>query len=164
MTLTATFTRTNTYTEARLRAVMPEVGADFYSLAAAGLIGMDAAQKWTEELTFILQHQAAKGFQIQLKRTGSDPIAIDYRVSSDGTVRESSMGGGIDYFALPVETRASLFVDLNYQARAIDTVRLYIAQRGWGTDGQGVQGQAAPDRTYSKDGYGIVRAKIGTWP
>jgi hypothetical protein len=164
VTLIATATRTNTYTEARLRAVMPEVGADFYSLAGAGLISLDTAKNWTEELTFVLQHQAAKGFQIQLKRFGSNPIAIDYRVSSDGTVRESSMGGGIDYFALPNGTEASLFVDLDLQSPAIETIKIYIAQRRWGTNGQAVDGQSTRDRTYSKDGFGIIRTKVGTWP
>jgi hypothetical protein len=163
VTFSATASRTNSYTDARLRAVMPEVGADFYGLAAAGLITMPVAQNWTEELTFILQHQAASGFQIQLNRPGFDRVAIDYRVSSDGTVQESGTGGGIDYFALPEGTRATLFVDLNYQSRQIETVKIYIAQKGWGTDGHAVEGQATRDRTYSKDGYGIVRAKIGTW-
>ena len=162
--LAATATRTNTYTDARLRAVMPEVGADFYSLAGAGLISLDIARKWTEELTFVLQHQAAKGFQIQLKRFGANPIAIDYRVSTDGTVRESSIGGGIDYFALPDGTKASLFVELDYQSRAIEAVKIYIGQRGWGTDGQAVGGQSTRDRTYSKDGFGIIRTKVGRWP
>jgi hypothetical protein len=164
MTFTATATRTNTFTEARLRAVMPEVGADFYSLAGAGLISLDTARNWTEELTFILQHQAAKCFQIQLKRFGSNPIAIDYRVSSDGTVRESTTGGGIDYFALPEGTRATLFVEVDFQSREIETVKLYLRQKGWGTNGQAVEGESTRDRTYSRDGFGIIRTKVGKWP
>jgi hypothetical protein len=63
---TFTRTRTSTFTDARLRAVMPEVGADFYALAGAEIITFSVAQRWTEELTFILQHEAAHGFQIQL--------------------------------------------------------------------------------------------------
>ena len=49
---------------------MPEVGADFYALAGAGIITLRRAQRWTEELTFILQHEAAHGFQIQLTCPG----------------------------------------------------------------------------------------------
>jgi hypothetical protein len=164
VTFTTTATRTNTYTEARLRAVMPEVGADFYALAGAGLITAERARQWTEELTFILQHQGAKGFQIQLKRNGSFPIALDYRVSSDGSVRESSTAGGIDYFGLPAGTFATLFVDLDFQSREIVTVQAYLGRHGWGTDGRAVEGQSVRDRTYSKDGYGIARAKVGEWP
>jgi hypothetical protein len=84
--MTATRSRTDSFTEARLAAVMPEVGADFYSMAGAGLLPLDMAMKWTEELSFILKHRAARGFQVQLTCPGRDKIALDYRVSSDGSV------------------------------------------------------------------------------
>ena len=162
--VTATRSRTDTFTEARLAAVMPEVGADFYAMASAQLIALSTAQRWTEELTFILRHKAAHGFQIQLRCGGRDPIAVDYRVSSDGTVHESGSGGGIDYFSLPSGTSASLFVNLNYQAPQIAIVRSYTAQRGWGTDGQAVPGEPLRDRAYSKEGFGVVRGRVGVWP
>ena len=162
--MTATRSQTDSFTEARLAAVMPEVGADFYAMASAGLITMATAQKWAEELTFVLKHKAAYSFQIQLRCAGRDPIALDYRVSSDGTVHESGTGGGIDYFSLPEGTRASLFVNINYQAPQIAIVRAYTAQRGWGTNGQAVPGEPVRDRAYSKEGYGVVRGKVGNWP
>ncbi len=162
--MTATRSRTDTFTEARLAAVMPEVGADFYAMASAGLITLSTAQKWTEELTFVLRHKAAHGFQIQLVCPGRDKIALDYRVSSDGTVHESGTGGGIDYFSLPAGTTAGLFVNLNYQSPLIATVQTYTAQRGWGTNGQAVPGEPIRDRAYTKEGYGVVRGKVGVWP
>lgn len=164
MSGTQTATRTDSYTEARLRAVMPEVGADFIGPAAANLITFAQANKWTEELTFILQNRAAHGFQIQLRCAGRATIALDYRVSSDGSVRESATAGGINYFALPKGTTASLFVDLDFTARNIAVVREYLRQHGWGVDGQPVQGTPLRDRVYSKDGYGFVRGKVGDWP
>ncbi len=160
---TFTATRTNTYTDARLRAVMPEVGADFYALAGARIISLDTARRWTEELTFVLQHQAAHGVQIQLMCPNGQQIALDYRVSSDGSIRESSTAGGIDYYALPAGTYAILFVDLNFQAPAIRAVQAYTQQRQWVT-GSPVQGDVVRDRVYSKDGYGVIRGKIGIWP
>jgi hypothetical protein len=163
MSGTFTASRTNTFTDARLRAVMPEVGADFYALAGAGIISLDVAQRWTEELTFILQNQAAHGFQVQLTYPNGQRVALDFRVSSDGSVRESSIAGGIDYYLLPAGTWAFLFVDLNFQAMRIGLVQTYIRQRGWGT-GSAVQGEAVRDRVYSKDGYGVIRGKIGAWP
>jgi hypothetical protein len=48
VTGTLTASRTNTYTDPRLRAVMPEVGADFYALAGAQIISLAVAQCWTE--------------------------------------------------------------------------------------------------------------------
>jgi hypothetical protein len=108
MSGTFTASRTNTYTEPRLRAVMPEIGADFYALAGAGIITLDIAQRWTDELNFILQNQAAHGFQIQLSYLNGQRVALDYRVSSDGSIRESSIAGGIDYYALLAGTWAFL--------------------------------------------------------
>lgn len=163
MTGTFTASRTNTFTDPRLRAVMPEVGTDFYALACVPIISFDTAVRWTEDLTFILQHQAARGFQIQLTYPSGYKIALDYRVSSDGSIRETSTGGGIDYYLLPAGTSAILFVDLDESARAIEKVRAYIRERAWGT-GNAVEGDPVRDRAYSKDGYGVIRGKIGTWP
>ena len=163
MTTTFTASRTTTFTDARLRAVMPEVGGVFYALASASVITFDRAVRWTEELTFILQHQAARGFQIQLTYPNGQKIALDYRVSSDGSVRESSTSGGVDYCLLPAGASAVLFVDLDFSARAIDTVWAYTRQRGWGT-GSSVEGESVRDRVYSKGGYGVIRSKVGAWP
>ena len=163
MTDTFTASRTNTFTDARFRAVMPEVGADFYALAGAGIISFDVAARWTEELTFVLRHQAANGFQVQLIYPNGTRVALDYRVSSDGSVRESGTAGGVDYYALPAGTIATLFVDLDFESPTIATVRTYTQQRGWGT-GSPVQGKAVRDRVYAKDGYGVIRGKIGMWP
>jgi len=63
----------------------------------------------------------------------------------------------------PAGIHATLFVDLDFQARAIMTVRTYLQQRNWGT-GSLVQGDPVRDRAYSKDGYGVIRGKIGVWP
>lgn len=160
---TGTRSQTNSFTEARLRAVMPEVGADFMNMAGAGIISFAVAQRWTEELTFVLQKQAARGFQVQLRCPGRGPIALDYRVSSDGTVRESGKAGGVDYYGLPDGSTATLFVDLDDSAPSIMEVRLYTQQRGWGS-GSAVAGEPVRDRVYSKDGYGVIRGRIGTWP
>ena len=162
--MTTTLSRTSTFTDARLRAIMPEVGADFYALAGAGLITLDIAQKWTDELTVILQNQGAHGFQIQLTYPNGAKVAVDYRVSSDGTIRESGLAGGIDYFALPAGTHASLFVNLNFAAPRIGVVQQFIRSRGWGENGQAVAGDVVRDRAYSKDGFGVIRGKIGNWP
>jgi hypothetical protein len=142
---------------------MLEVGADFYLLAAAGLIPSATAAKWTNELSFILLQEAAFGFQIQLRCVGHLPRALDYRVSSDGTILESGTAGGIDYFGRLPGTTATLFVNLNFQARKIGTVLTYLREHGWGMNGSAVEGPIERDRAYSKDGYGVIRSKIGIW-
>jgi len=161
---TTTASRSSSYTDARLRAVMPEIGADFYNMASVGLITFNTAQRWTDDLTFVLQNEAALGFQVQFTYPNGQQVALDYRVSSDGSIRESGTAGGIDYYALPAGTRVTFFIDLNFSARKIDTVQAYGRQHGWGQDGHAVQGDPARDRAYSKDGYGVIRGKIGIWP
>ncbi len=160
---TATRSNSSSFTDARLRAVMPEVGGDFYSLAAAGIIGFDVAVRWTDDLTFILQQEAASYFQVQLKCPGHATKALHYRVSSDGSVRESGTSGGIDYFALPPGTYATLYIELDFTSRNISAVQEYRQRHNWGI-GQAVGGDVTRDRAYSKDGYGIVRGKVGQWP
>jgi hypothetical protein len=161
---TTTASQTNTYTDARLRAIMPEIGADFYNMACAGLLTFDDAQRWTDELAFILQNQTAHGFQIQLTYPNGQQVALDYRVSSDGSIHESNTAGGIDYYALPTGTRPFLFVNFNYAAPKASTVIAYLGGRGWSFDAHAVQGDVVRDRAYSKDGYGVIRGKIGNWP
>jgi hypothetical protein len=163
MSLTGTASRTGTYTEARLRAIMPEVVADIQGLAAVDIINTDTAIRWAEDLAFVLQQQAARGFQIKLLKPGSvEEVALDYKVSSDGTLHESSFSGGIDYYALPRGTRAILWVDIDQSSRNIAVVDHYTQSRGWGT-GNRVTGTSVRDRAYSKEGYGVIRGRIGTW-
>jgi hypothetical protein len=163
MSMSATATRTNTYSEARLKAVMPEIGADFFALAAAGLISATTASSWTEDLKFMMQNQVVRGFQIQLRRSGAPDMAVDFRVSSDGTIKESSTSGGIDYHSLPEGTRVSLFVSIDWNAKNIAAVSKYMQNHGWGTNGSAVSGDPVRDRAYSNNGYGVIRGRIGAW-
>jgi hypothetical protein len=129
-------TASTTMTAARVRNVMIEVGADFTTM---------------------------KQFQLQLKCTGHSPIALEYTISSDGTLQSSDSAGGIDFFALPVGTKAGLYVTLTDEALRSQAVLGYLRQRNWTFGGQAVTGGGTQDRTYSVDGYGVIRNKIGAW-
>lgn len=152
-----------TMTAARVHNVVLEVGADFYTIATAGLADYDRCVKWCTDLTYILEKEALTSFQLQFKCAGHLPLALEYVLSADGTLQSSDKAGGIDYFGLPAGTRVSLFVSLNYQSSNIQVVLAYLRLREWGFDGQAVTGSGMQDRTYSKDGYGVVRSKIGAW-
>ncbi len=43
----------------------------------------------------MLRHQAANGFQLQLTYPNGTRVALDYRVSSDGSGRKSGTAGGV---------------------------------------------------------------------
>lgn len=163
MTITQTRSKTNSFTDARLAAVLPEVAGDFYGLANASLISLDTAATWTEELGHCLGLQAVSSFQIQFHCAGVPEKALNYVVSADGSLAESGTSGGIDYFNLPKGTKALLFVQFNTFAAKYPDAQRYTAARGWGTNGQAVSGDVIRDRAYSKEGFGFVRGKVGSW-
>jgi hypothetical protein len=142
---------------------MLEVDADLNTLAMAGLATFETCVSWCSDLIYIMEMEAATGFQLQFKCAGRAPLALGYVVSANGTLQSSDKSGGIDYFALPAGTRATLFVSLNYQSRNIETVRAYLRLRRWTFDGEAVSGNGTQDRIYSSGGYGVVRSKLGAW-
>lgn len=161
--LTQTQTATNTMTAARVRDVMVEVRADFTNVALAGLADYNEWMSSAEDLTHILQHGAAKSFQIQFTAPGHLPWALHYVVSADGTLKASDRAGGVDYYNLPAGTKARLYVEADIQSKNWPVVKEYLAKRGWAFDGQAVKGASTADRVYSADGYGVSRSKVGVW-
>jgi hypothetical protein len=160
---TVTRTTTTTMTAARVRTVMLEVNADFVGVAVAGLAAYDKWMEWNADLSFLLEKEAVRSFQLQFTCQGYAPVALEYTVSADGTLQSNDKAGGIDYFALAEGSRASLFVSLNYESLHIETVMTYLREHGWRFNGQAVSGNGTRDRVYSTDGYGVTRNKIGTW-
>jgi hypothetical protein len=152
-----------TMTAARVRSIMLEVCADLTTMAVAGLVDYDECMSWSTDLTALLEMEAVKRFQVQLKCVGQSPVALEYTVSADGTLQSSDSAGGIDFFALPVGTKASLYVTFTAGALHSQAVLDYLRQHNWGFGGQAVTGSGTQDRTYSVDGYGVVRNKIGAW-
>jgi hypothetical protein len=150
-------------TEARVRNIMVEVGADFFTIALAGLWAQAVAARLATELTYLLQREVVKSFQLQLSCAGYLPLALEYAVNADGSLHTADRAGGINYFGLPAGTTAKLFVELDYQAPQITTAKTYLMQCGWSFNGSAVTGNAAQDRVYSTEGYGVTRTKIGGW-
>jgi hypothetical protein len=155
---------TSTFTEARARAVMRKVLADLVVLSYSGILATDKLLKWDEELTFLLIQAAMVKFQVQLRLPSGGRIGVEYIVSDDGTLSEDSDSGGIDYVALPSGTTANLTVRLRDGCPTLAKVRSYLEGRGWTFDGSLIEGATSRDRAYSKEGFGLIRAKVGDWP
>lgn len=162
------FTRTHslsdTFSLARLNAIMPEIGADFFAPASAELISFEMATAWAEDIAFVLRNRACNWFQIKCEMPNGGVLAVHYTVKADGSLHESSTAGGKDYSALPAGTKVRLIVDLDYNSPNIGAVNAYTQRRGWGSGAQAVSGTPMPDRAYSKEGYGVQRGTIGNWP
>ena len=163
MTASFTASQANTFTEARARAVMHNVLADFMLVADAGLIKRETIQKWFDELSHAVTNNVVLSFQLQLKTPEGKRLALNYEVREDGTVQEGSKGGGFDPYGFPPNTGVTMYVTYRKNAPNLERVQTWLRERGWGPGGSLVDGNTSRDRAYSRDGYGVMRSKVGDW-
>jgi len=159
MTSTATAARTTTTTEARVRVVMQKVAANLSAFVAAGIVDRTRAQKWADDLTYLQIEEAIDFFELQLNGRS---LGLRYTVSSDGSVQQDSVLGGLDVYGLPAGTTVKLYAHL--RPGIAPRVREELKRRGWGFDGQKMEAEESEHRSFSNGGYGVTRTKLGTWP
>ncbi len=162
MSYTATATATTTMTEARVRVVMQKVRANFNAFVVANFVVAAKADSWAEDLTYLQVAGALKFFEIQILSPGRATFGIRYTMSADGSLQQDSASGGINLYGLPTGTTAGIYVEPS--GTLSDTVRAYLTSRGWAFNGTSLDGSPTERRAFSKDGYGLIREHIGTWP
>jgi hypothetical protein len=140
---------------------MHHVHEDFMIVANAGLIEREKIKEWFDELSYAVPHNVVSCFQLQLRPPDAEPRALSYTIRDDGAVPDGSKGGGFDPYALPRNTRVSLYVKYRSGAPNLEKVLAWLRERGWGSGGSLVQGNTSQDRAFSKDGFGFVRSKVG---
>jgi hypothetical protein len=167
MTSSATYTQTwtSTVTEARVRVVMRKVLADLIAIVGAGLLSDASAQKWHDDLIFVLAQRAAAKIQVQLRVPDGRKCALEYVVSDDGTLLEDAGSGGIDYHTFPVDTQVTVTFRWRDGCPAATTAKVckFLEERGWTFNGSLIEGEVVRDRAYSTAGYGLARNKVGDW-
>jgi hypothetical protein len=159
---TSTATGTNTTTEARVRAVMQKVRANFNAFVVAGHLTPAEADKWADDVIYLQLQGVLKFFEVQILSPGRSQFGIRYTVSADGSVQQDSASGGIDVYGLPVGTTVRLHAEPVGPLPAY--VRAQLERRGWGFNGRCIDGPASEQRAFSSGGYGIIREHLGTWP
>jgi len=163
MTYTKSYSSTSTYTKSRARTVMNKALDDIFGLCVRDFITKDKALQWYDDLLYVLSKEAANFFEIQFKSSSIKHCGIRYEVSDNGYIYENSESGGIDYYSLPQNTKVSLFLSLRPNSPKYNEVLLELDNRGWGTNGKALESSMIRERAYSKDGYGLVRNKVGNW-
>lgn len=159
MTYTATVSKTNTMTEARVRAVMQKVAANLNAFVVQGILTSERAQKWIADLTYLQVEGQLEFFEIQLDgRT----FGLRYTISADGSLQQDSASGGLDVYGLVAGTKIGLYAHL--KSPRPPYVQTELERRGWHFNGKQLEAPESEQRAFSKDGYGVVRSKIGTWP
>lgn len=160
---TATATRTNTYTEARVRYVMDKVLEDFVTVAVRGFVTFDRMKGWYADVQAVLLLEAADFFELQLSPPKGDKIGVRYRVIDDGSISEDEASGGQNLYWLPNGTTVGIVIRLREGAKKKDAALAYLKKRGWAMNGTVLRDDGVRDRGYSKDGYGVRRERVGSW-
>ena len=159
---TATASNTSTMTEARVRAVMQKVRANFNAFVVAGHITAAQADKWAADVIYLQLAGVLKFFEVQIDIPGRPRFGIRYTVSADGSVQQDSASGAIDVYGLPVGTAVGLLAEPDGPLPA--PVRAELARREWGFNGQSIDASPSDRRAFSSGGYGLIREHLGTWP
>lgn len=163
MSLSATQTRTGTYTEARARQVIGKVYEDFLGMLSANLIEKPVADRWRTDLLYIASQEALSFFEIQFTKPDNTTVGLRYELDDSGNIFLDDDSGGIDYYDLPKGTTASILVRLRDSANRYREVMSELTlNRGWGS-GVALDGGTTYDRAYSSSGYGFNRNRIGQW-
>ncbi len=159
MTYTASATRASTMTEARVRAVMQKVAANLRAFVVAGHLDYNRAIEWAADLTYLQLQECLEFFELQINGRS---FGLRYRVGSDGSVQQDSAAGGLDVYGLPHGSTVQLYAHI--RTGTPQHVREELARRGWGFNGRKIDAPETEHRTFSSNGYGLTRSKLGTWP
>jgi hypothetical protein len=159
---TATASRTTTMTEARVRAVMYKVSANFTAIVVAGHIKTESTRKWAEDLTYLQVAEALRYFELQIRTPSGHRFGLRYTVSADGSIQQDSASGGIDWHGIPLGTTVGLYAHLCDGIPS--SVWEELGRRGWGFNGQRLEAPESEARAFSSGGYGVTRVKLGVWP
>lgn len=155
---TRSATETVAVTHVRLNAVLLQVRVDFINAVAAGLATHERVTSWRDDLEYMLFNNALEHFELRVERGATRWNTWRYVVSNDGTLQETSRGGGIDFWQAPPGYEASLVIRRRADLDA--NVSAEIDRRGWIRKVDSVTGAAERERAYSKDAWGTIRFRI----
>lgn len=159
---TYTFTGTDTYSVADVKAVMKNTYEDIIGFANRKLLTYEHAEKWIEDITYILNKYALKYFEIQLYDSKDGNFkSYHYDVDSWGFLSSNDKSGGINYFDIPSGTTLSLFVALDKDSSNYSKILKELTEnRGWGTNGKAMTGTTSYERSYNSNNLTLKRSVI----
>lgn len=159
---TYTFTGTNSYSIADVKAVMQNTYEDIIGFANRQIMDYGKAESWIEDLTYILNKKAMKSFELQLYNSAGERFkSYRYEVNMWGLVVSGDKSGGINYFDYPTSTKIGLFADLDQSSTNYATVLKELTEnRKWGTNGNAMNGNATRERNYVSNSLQLTRLVI----
>jgi len=161
MSTTYTFSGTDTYTVSDVKAVMQNTFEDIVGFANRGFITFDRAKTFIDDLTYILKNKALKCFEIQLVQAGARFKSYRYVVGVAGYLTSSDLSGGINYWSLPADTQVAFYAELDNECDSYSVVsNELLNNRGWGTNGTAMEGNAQAEKNYVSNSLQLKRSVI----
>lgn len=161
MSTSYTFTGTATYSVSDVKAVMQNTFEDIVGFANRSFITFDRAKTIIDDLTYILKNKALSAFEIQLSRGGSRFQSYRYEVGVAGYINSGDASGGINYWALPTDTQVQVYAELDNGSATYNTVLNELQNnRGWGSNGTAMEGNAQTERSYVSNSLQLKRSVI----
>lgn len=153
-----TSSNTNTYSEARAKYVLGKLKQDFQSIHNRGFesISWETLNSWWEDVSFVAHQQALTRCQIKFEWPDHPGAAVDYHMSTDGTIQVDGDASSIDFHKIPQHAKVRITIRRNPNNQ---TVTDYLAKRGWGK-GSFLEGESTQQGGYSKGGYGANISSI----
>lgn len=159
---TYTFSGTDSYSVSDVKAVMQNTYEDIIGFANRQIVEYGNAESWIEDLTYILNKKALKSFELQLyNAAGQRYKSYRYDVSLWGLITSGDKSGGINYFDIPASTKVGLYANLDKDSpNYLSVLQELTNNRGWGTNGSGMEGNASHERNYISNSLQLNRSVI----
>jgi hypothetical protein len=142
---------------------MEKVLDDLVGLHLLNFITREQLNSHYQDLLYLMTKEVLDYFEVQFRLPSGEKVGVRFVVQDDGSISDDAASGGLDYYSLPQGTTMTLFAELRRQARRYDEALAELGRRGWGTNGVRLDGGTGYQKSYSKDGYGVARHRIGEW-
>jgi hypothetical protein len=157
-TQTRTQSSTVTITEARVREVLRQVNVDMLAAVLCKFVSKESTDKWKDDLFYMLGKNALRYFELRVYLNGDIKAAWRYEVSIDGSLTNSDRGGGINFYSFSNGSTVKLIIQRRENLPS--QVNEEINRRGWTSSVQALTSGQTAERSYSKDGYGVIRHRL----
>jgi hypothetical protein len=159
---TSTFTGTDSYSVSDVKAVMQNTYEDIIGFANRNLMTYETAEKWIEDLTYLLKKEILNFFEIQLyDASGNRFKSYRYTIDTWGILSIGDKSGGINFFEIPATTKIGLLADLKKEASNYSNViRELTENRGWGVNGSAMVGNSTHEKNYVSNSLQLKRSVI----
>jgi hypothetical protein len=156
-----TRSETNTHTESRASYISDKVAADIFGLVSRGILEKESAIEWMDIVDICLRKNGLEKFQLKISRPGGEEAAVTYQVDSTGTISFDENSGGLDWYEFEINSSVSIVIRRNSNGINDSDINQLLQKYGWTTGASFIEGNEYKDKSYSKDGFGVNRSRIG---